>query len=215
MTDNAPAGATPVVADATSTQSSPASAAGSQPATGATDPDAEALGDPGKRALDAMKSERTAALARAKVAEAELDRLKTAALSEEDKRAKHVSELEQAQTDWQRERKELRLEREVDRAARKLGFIDPADALGRLDRTSVEYESDGSPKNLEQQLTALAKAAPHLLTPPKTGGSFDTGRSGSPAVGQQFTREQLQDPKFYAENAAAILKAHRERHVTG
>jgi hypothetical protein len=54
-----------------------------------TDPsapdDALGLGDAGKRALDAMKAERNAAVAAAKAAERELEELRVASLSETDK----------------------------------------------------------------------------------------------------------------------------------
>jgi hypothetical protein len=47
--------------------------------------DVAGLGDAGKRALDAMKAERNAAIAAAKAAERELEQLKAASLSESEK----------------------------------------------------------------------------------------------------------------------------------
>lgn len=86
-----PAGATPAAGGATPPQTPPAASAPDpvpQP-TPAADPsatdDTPALGDAGKRALDAMKAERNAAVAAAKAAERELEELRAASLSETDK----------------------------------------------------------------------------------------------------------------------------------
>jgi hypothetical protein len=88
------AGATPAAGGATPPQtppaaSAPASTPQAQPAsTSPEDPSAQdvsGLGDAGKRALDAMKAERNAALAASKAAERELDQLRTASLSENEK----------------------------------------------------------------------------------------------------------------------------------
>ncbi|HYM82524.1 MAG TPA: hypothetical protein VEY67_00020, partial [Candidatus Dormibacteraeota bacterium] len=69
--------------------SAPAPTPQAQPApTPAPEPstdDAAGLGDAGKRALDAMKAERNAALAASKAAERELEQLRTASLSETEK----------------------------------------------------------------------------------------------------------------------------------
>ena len=90
-----PAGATPAAGGATPPQTPPAASAPAptpqaQPApTPAPDPsapdDALGLGDAGKRALDAMKAERNAAIAASKAAERELEQLRTASLSESEK----------------------------------------------------------------------------------------------------------------------------------
>jgi hypothetical protein len=90
-----PAGATPAVGGATPPQTPPAA---STPAptpqaqlavVPAPDPSAPddtlGLGDAGKRALDAMKADRNAALAASKAAERELEQLKAASLSETEK----------------------------------------------------------------------------------------------------------------------------------
>jgi hypothetical protein len=90
-----PAGATPAAGGATPPQTPPAASAPAptpqaQPAAiPAPDPSAPddtlGLGDAGKRALDAMKAERNAALAASKAAERELEELRTASLSETEK----------------------------------------------------------------------------------------------------------------------------------
>lgn len=89
-----PAGATPAAGGATPPQTPPAASVPDptpQPQPASTSPedpsaqDASGLGDAGKRALDAMKAERNAALAASKAAERELEELKAASLSESEK----------------------------------------------------------------------------------------------------------------------------------
>ena len=89
-----PAGATPAAGGATPPQTPPVASAPDltpQPQPASTSPedpsaqDASGLGDAGKRALDAMKAERNAAIAASKAAERELEQLKTASLSETEK----------------------------------------------------------------------------------------------------------------------------------
>ena len=90
-----PAGATPAAGGATPPQTPPAASAPVptpqvQPtAVPAPDPaapdDSSGLGDAGKRALDAMKAERNAAIAAPKAAERQLEQIKAASLSESEK----------------------------------------------------------------------------------------------------------------------------------
>src|SRR3954468_8968302 len=86
------AGATPAAEGATPPQTPPATPAPStQPVPASTSPgdpsadDALGLGDAGKRALDAMKAERNAAVTAAKAAERQLEELRAASLSETEK----------------------------------------------------------------------------------------------------------------------------------
>lgn len=58
---------------------------------------------------------------------------------------------------------EERLGRAVERAASKLGFHDPDDALALLNRKAVEFDEDGKPKNVEALLKTLAESKPHLV----------------------------------------------------
>lgn len=207
-----PAGAMPAAGGATLPQTPPASEPPAPPATGVADDGA--LGEAGKRALEAERAARRDAEARAKAAADELDKLKTAALSEDEKRQKRLADLERDQADWQRERQEFLLERAVERSAAKLGFADPADALGLLDRTALEFETDGRPRNVEQQLQALAKAKPYLLNQARPGASFDTGTAGrGSAGGAIYSLDQLRDTKFYEANRDDILLARKEGRI--
>jgi hypothetical protein len=211
VTDNASAGATPVVAGATPAQTPPPTdaspAAPAPPATGEPD----VLGDPGKRALDAMKAERDAATRAAKAAEKELQTLREAALSETEKRDKRLAELEGKEADWQREKQDLVLHSSVERAAAKIGFVDVSDAYGLLDRTAITFEDDGSPKNIDKLLTDLAKAKPYLVGRGRPLGSADAGVIGNPP--HEFLASQLNDRAFYQANQVAIMAAMRDGRI--
>jgi hypothetical protein len=122
---NPSVGATPAAGDATSPQTPPVASAPApipqaQPAPNpAPDPsapdDALGLGDAGKRALDAMKAERNAAIAASKAAERELEQLRTASLSESEKA---IAAARKAGADEVTERLHAR----VRRAETKLGL---------------------------------------------------------------------------------------------
>jgi hypothetical protein len=224
MADNTSAGATPVVAGATPTQTAQPNSTsastgtdGTQPATGAaTGTDDGALGDAGHKALESERQARRDAERKAKATQDELDKLKAASLSDEEKRQKRLADLEREQADWQRERQEFLLERAVQGSAAKLGFVDPTDAVALLDRSSLEYETDGTPRNLDQQLTALAKAKPHLLAPARVAGSFDTGTAGGRQAAKRiYTLADLRDPTFFQANQKDILLARQEGRIQG
>jgi hypothetical protein len=221
--DTTPAGATPVAGGATPPQSTPEptgqsqAPAGGQPATGANGQDGAAtLGDAGKRALEAERQAAKDWKAKAEANQRELEALRQAQMSDSEKRDARLADLERAQADWERERQDLVLERTVERQASKLGFADPADALGLLDRNALEFEADGNPRNVEAQLQALAKAKPYLLARTTTSaGSWDAGTGGqtSASGSRIYTRQELRDPKFYADNQADIERALREGRI--
>lgn len=217
-TDMTPAGATPAAVGATPTQTPSQEQerpAGQEPATGNGRSGDDPLGEPGKRALEAERAARRDAEDRFKAAQKELDDLKTASLSAEEKRSKRLAELEQEQSQWAIERQELVLRGEVASAAARLGFSDPGDALRLLDRTALNFAPDGSPQNLEAQLQGLAKAKPYLLAN-RSMVSFDTGLGAPGSSGKRsYTRQELRDPKFYQEHEADIQIALREGRITG
>lgn len=192
MTEPTPsAGATPVAGGATPPQTPPA-AAGSPtppvppPASGSPSDDDD-LGPRGLSALEKERAARRDAEAQARTAKEELTKLQNAQLSEAEKQTKRLTDLERAQTDWTRERSELLLSTAVERQATKLGFADPADAMNLLRRTDIEFETDGTPKNVEKLLKDLIKAKPYLAGAGTPGA--DLGSSGD--GGSVLTREQI------------------------
>lgn len=137
-------------------------------------------------------------------------------LSETERLTKAKSDLEQKLADAQRTNQERTVRYATVAEAAKLGFSDPDDAVRLLDQASIEFEDDGSPRNLAAQLGALAKAKPYLLGQTRSSGSFDAGTGNSqPAGARTYTREQLRDSKFFTDNQADILRAMNEGRITG
>ncbi len=213
MPDDTTAGATPVESGATPDQSTEAKPNATSPATGAATAD-DHLGDAGKKALTAEREARGAAERRAKDLETQLKGLQDAQLSEQERKDKRLAELEKAQADWQAERQDIVLRTSVERLAARAGFAAPEDALALLDHTAIQYEPDGTPKNLDALLTKLAQAKPYLLG--RSGGSFDTGFGGGQGAAQRtYTRAQLRDTKFFEANRADIMAAMTEGRIRG
>ncbi|MHB8398437.1 MAG: phage scaffolding protein [Candidatus Limnocylindrales bacterium] len=221
-TETTSAGAMPAVAGATPAQSDPvqtgstgSQTGATQPATGSTThPGDSTLGDPGKRAIDSERTARAEAEKRAKSAEDELKKLRDANLSDAEKRDKRLVELEREQLTWQRERQEITLSSSVERIASRLGFADPADALGLLDHSAIEFEDTGAPKNLDALLGALLKAKPYLAAASsRASGSYDQGVRGGPQGGAIFTTTQVGDRAFWNANKDEIMRAMAEGRV--
>ncbi len=83
--------------------------------------------------------------------------------SETERQAARAQEAVAKLTAAEQRAADLALQMSVERAARKLGFIDEDDAYRLLDRRAVETDDDGEPTNVEALLKDLAKAKPHLI----------------------------------------------------
>jgi len=88
----------------------------------------------------------------------------TAKLSEAEKLQKRLAELEREQATYQRERQERTLKYETMLTASKLGIVDPEAAYKPLDLASIEFEEDGTPKNIERALRDLIAKRPYLAS---------------------------------------------------
>ena len=210
MTDNASAGATPAVVDATLAQTT-----GTEPEAQDTATVDVPLGDTGKRALEAERKAASDARRRAEAAEKELQALKDAALSDGEKRDKRLAELEAERAVWTQERDNMILRATIEREAVKAG-ADPELVLGTLllNRDSIEM-ADGAPTNVAALVAGLVKSKPGLITRPVGSADLGTGSGGRTAGSLTFTREQLRDPKFYADNKQDILSAMAEGRIRG
>lgn len=114
---------------------------------------------------------------------AKLKEREDAELSESDKAKKRVTELEAQLQTADGQRKQLALEREIEREARKLNIVDEEAALALLDKSRLEFEGD-KPKNVSALLADLVKSKPYLVqgayTPPNsTNGSTGGGGAGT------------------------------------
>lgn len=135
------------------------------PATG----DESKLGDAGKRALDAEREAKEAAVRAGKQAqtrvaelEAELKKREDADLSETEKLRKQLADAEAKSTKAEKDRQETLSRAVIEREAAKLRFTDPADAWKLLDAARIDYGTDGTPTNARALLEDLAKAKPYL-----------------------------------------------------
>lgn len=89
---------------------------------------------------------------------------------------------------------------------------DPDVILALIDTAAVELDDDGHVDGVADQVAALLEAKPYLRRP--TAGSFDGGARGGTSSLPTFTRDQLRDPKFYAEHQAEILAAAKDGRIT-
>jgi hypothetical protein len=215
MSDNVPAGATPVVPGATPGQTPPPTGgaqAAPPPATG----DDPALGDAGKRAIDAMKAERDAAQRAAKAAERALEELKLAGASDAEKaiakaKAEGASEVTSRFHDQIR-RSEVKL------ALAAAGISHSVlDLAARADEfAALKVGEDGTIEGLDKAIVAFRAARADLFTAKRPTGSADAGSvTATGAAATTFTRAQLRDPKFYQANRAAIQAAQAAGRITG
>lgn len=136
-----------------------------------------------------------------------------AKLSEQERNAKRIADLEARLADREQALKERTIKSATVVEAARLGFADPDDALRLLDHSQLDYDDDGTPTNVAEQLAAMAKTKPYLLTH-RPAGSFDTGLGGGrPAGARTYTREELRDPTFFAEHKDDIVRAQREGRI--
>ncbi len=192
-----PAGAMPAAGGATPPQTPPAAHApaaptptpSAQPAVvPAPDPSApdvpEGLGDAGKKALDAMKAERNAALAASKAAERELEQLRSANLSESEKA---IAAARRAGADEVTERLHARVRRaEVKLALARAGAVPSLieDLAGAAEFVALKVDDTDQVTGLDDALKAHRSRVPDAYRAPATPGpgSVDGGprASGAP-----------------------------------
>lgn len=139
-------------------------------------------------------------LARAKsTPPSDYEELKAKAAKLDEFEAKNKSDLEKLSdraAALERERDEARLQLQeqsvrtalISEAAKK-NAVDPDAVVSLVDRSSLEFNDDGSPKNVDQVVTALLDAKPYLTGKPSSG-SADQGSRGGTGV-TQVTREEL------------------------
>ncbi len=182
-----PAGATPAAGGATPPQTLPAASApaptpSAQPAVApAPDPSAPddhlGLGDAGKKALDAMKAERNAALAASKAAERELEALRTASLSENEKA---IAAARKAGADEVTERLHARVRRAETKLALARAGAMPSlieDLANAAEFAGLTVDDSDQVAGLDEALKAHKARVPDAYRAPATPGpgSVDGG----------------------------------------
>jgi hypothetical protein len=152
---------------------------------------ADQLGDAGKKALDAMKTQRNKAREERNALKAELDKLRGAQATGDKPDADAIRTQAQAEA-----RAEVLRERVLDRIEAKAArlFADPEDAVALLGRRADEFVDGGKVDNdeLQQALEDLLAKKPHLAAakPARFQGGADGGaRKGSKP--DQLTEQDL------------------------
>jgi hypothetical protein len=142
---------------------------------------------------------------------------------EQEAKDKDLSEQQRLSKTLQQREAELEFERQtrrdqanqhaVERQAAKLGIVDPEAAVKLLDWSSLEYDEDGKPQDVEMALEELVKAKPYLVgrQEPKANGNPTNPATRQSASGtRRFTAAQIQDRAFYLANKAEIMRAIQE-----
>lgn len=101
-----------------------------------------------------------------------------ASLSELEKANRRVSDLERERDDLLTRDQERKIHIASVDAAARLGYRSPELAFKLLDRADVEFEEDGSPKNIEKLLSKVLEREPYLAKPGTTP-DFGGGNRGS------------------------------------
>ena len=121
-----------------------------------------------------------------------------AKLTEQEKLQKKLVDLEKRNADAQNAMQAKTLRYEVMLAASKLGIVDPDAAYRLLDTSSLEFDDEGQPKNVEKALKNLLTNKPYLA------GGAGHASAANPAGG---ARNVSDDPIIIAARKAAGLPA--------
>ncbi len=191
------------------------------------DTDAEEIKDPGAllrsyRALQAAEKTQRNRLAQL---EAAAKRDADAKLSEQERLAARVAELETDRQARERQTQERILAYEIKLQAAALSLVDPDAAVKLLDWSQVEYDASGAPTNLDKALRDLVKDKPYLVSPaagpqgasgpPATPASptNPATRSTSAGATRRYSQADLADRDTYVKNRDDIVRAYREGRI--
>lgn len=145
-----------------------------------------------KERLARAKAEPPADYEELKAAKAKLDELEAANSTELEKAQKRLADMERKTADAEARAQENLLRAQVVAEAARKNVVDPDAAVALLDRSLIEFDQDGSPKNIAQAMDSLLEAKPYLVAASGgTRGSADQGarQQGGP---KQLARSELQ-----------------------
>jgi len=106
-----------------------------------------------------------------------LKKLEDAQKTDAEKTTQRVADLEKSDAEKGKLLKERTTRYEVMLAAQKLNIVDPDAAYRLLDLTTIEFDDEGLPKDVEKALKALLKARPYLEAKPKGNGPPETPKA--------------------------------------
>lgn len=176
-------------------------AAGTQPQEGASQAQAAtadaaqaAAAGSGDGTVDAAALQRELAEARQEAAkyrtqardlQAAQQQAQDAALSDAERNAKRVQEQEAELATLRAALDDERILNRVTLTAGRLGYADPMDAYRLLDRSAIERDDDGNPKNLERLLQTMLAGKPYLASSQvRATGSAEGGTRGTGTAGK-------------------------------
>ncbi len=137
-------------------------------------------------------TKRTEAMTKLTDATTKLTALEQAQLSDAEKLTLKAKEAEEGLTKRETELRQERLERSIEREARKLNVVDEDAALRLLDVSKIKYDDADKPTNVAELLGQLVKDKPYLVAVAGSGGSAanpSLGRGGSLTATQQIDKE--------------------------
>jgi len=130
-----------------------------------------------------------------------------AEMTELEKLKKQLGDYQQKEAQWASEKRALSARQAVQSEAAKLGIIDPDAAFRLLDTEALGDDLSGVGVALQE----LLKAKPYLKgVPPMVSPTNPANPMRQP---QMFTRSQLRDTKFFAENQEAIMQAMKDGRI--
>ncbi len=202
---------------APTTQTTPAT----QSVTPGQDPEGEGEAFDAERAMSLIRKlrqeakEATAQMKELEQLRAEKKAADEAKLSEQERQANRIKQLE-AEVEHERTERQERTNRyEVQLHAAKLGIVDPEAAVKLLDWGQLEYDADGRPSDVDKALKQLVKDRPYLAGAPAAQVAATNGATRASTPGSRvYTAAELADRAFYVAHRDDIVKAMREGRVT-
>ncbi len=197
----------------------PAAGAGSNPlAGGSSDPqNPTPLDDNAPISADVYreKARSEAALRqRVKDLEAKFKAQEDAKLTEQERTAQRVQELEAERPTWLARLKDAALQRVVDARVRERNLVDPAIILAVLSKAEfadqIDYDDNGNPVNAEYQIDRAVEKYPSLLQPPSSPQQNQPPNSGRQVSPPRPPAGQFVNQR-YAAPQAPIPYAQFER----
>jgi len=197
---------------ATGTQAEPVTQppAGMAPSQADAATGAEPTSIPDSISLDEarkLRSEAKGLRERLKVLEAEKQASDEAKLTETERTALRISELERKLVEREAAVQERTVLAATVESAARLGFANPRLAYRLLDRNAIEYDTDGAPTNVEPLLRELLRAEPYLTAAhARPTGSIDGGTRGSPGLSlEQIKRMTPEEHEKRRDEVMAFL----------
>lgn len=153
----------------------------------------------------------------------ELDKLKSAQLTEQERKDKLLTDLQASLSAREKQLQEERNYNALERAGRRVGIQDEtalADAIRLVDLSALEYDDQGKPKNADELMKDLVKTRQWLVSK-TTAPTLTGGGATSPARSQSSAPQALSwdvigkmKPEEYATRAEEIkqwIAAHPYR----